>query len=142
MRRALVVAMVLGLAAPAWAKSEKTEPFDPAAAFPVAVRFLRVDLGVKIVEKDADTGYVLFDLDEDKRTFRGALELVKTEVDGRASVRLILRLDDRPDYEEQLLLDKLDVKLRHELTESPKAEKKPDKPSDKAGAGTGSGSGS
>lgn len=130
--RALVIAIVLAAAAasPAWAKSEKVAPYDPHAAFPVAVRFLRVDLGVKIVEKDADTGYVIFELDEEKRTFRGALELVATEFDGRASVRLILRLDDRPDYEEQMMLDKLEQKLAAELAESPKADK-PDKPSEK-----------
>jgi hypothetical protein len=132
--RALVIAIGLAAAAaPAAAKSEKTAPYDPHAAFPVAVRFLRVDLGVKIVEKDADTGYVIFELDEEKRTFRGALELVATEFDGRASVRLILRLDDRPDYEEQMMLDKLEQKLKAELQPSPKADKpdKPDKPAEK-----------
>lgn len=132
--RALVIAFVLAAAAAsASAKSEKTAPYDPHAAFPVAVRFLRVDLGVKIVEKDADTGYVIFELDEEKRTFRGALELVATESDGRASVRLILSLDDRPDYEEQMMLDKLEQKLKAELAVSPKSEKpdKPDKPSEK-----------
>ena len=127
--RALVIAAILAAAAPAWAKSEKTTPYDAKAAFPVAVRFLRVDLAVKIVEKDADAGYVIFELDEDKRTFRGALELVATEADGRASVRLVLTIDDRPEYEEQMLLDKLEQKLRGELQESPKLDKpKPDKP--------------
>ena len=62
-----------------------------------------------------------------------ALELVATESDGRASVRLILRLDDRPDYEEQMMLDKLEQKLKAELQPSPKAEKPapPDKPAEK-----------
>jgi hypothetical protein len=137
MRRLLVVALVLGASAPAYARSEKIEPWDPAQVFPIAVRFLRIDVGVKIVEKDADDGYVLFDLDEDKRTFRGALELVKTHEGGRDSVRLVLRIDDRPDYEEQMLLDRLDVKLREELG----APKDPPRKSD-GGSGSGSGSGS
>lgn len=143
--RTLLVASILAIAAPAYARSEKTEPFEPAEVFPVAVRFLRIDAGVKIVEKDADDGYVLFDLQEDKHTFRGALELVKAEVDGRVSVRLVLRIDDRPEYEEQMLLDKLDVKLRQELGH-PKAPPPPKKkPDDKGetqdpGAGTGTGS--
>jgi hypothetical protein len=45
-------------------------------------------------------------------------------------VRLILRLDDRPDYEEQMMLDKLEQKLKAELAVSPKADK-PDKPAEK-----------
>jgi hypothetical protein len=136
-RRLVALALVLASAAPAWAKSEKSEPWDAAQVFPIAVRFLRIDAGVKIVEKDADAGYVLFDLDEDKHTFRGALELVKTHDGGRESVRVVLRIDDRPDYEEQMLLDKLDVKLRDELGVPRDPPHKPD-----GGSGTGSGSGS
>ena len=132
--RALAFAAILAVASPAWARSEKTAPYDPQAAFAVAVRFLRVDLGVKIVEKDAETGYVIFELDEEKRTFRGALELVAAQADGRASVRLILTIEDRPEWEEQMMLDKLEQKLRAELQESPKIdkpEKAPEKPEKK-----------
>ncbi len=153
MRRALFVLAISSMAAPAWARSEKTEPFDAAQIFPTAVRFLRIDANVKIVEKDADAGYVLFDLTEDKHVFRGALELVKTEVDGREAVRLVLRIDDRPEYEEELILEKLDAKIRSELGHPKKApprdeKKRPpaddgkpdDRPAD-PGAGPGTGSG-
>ncbi len=132
--RALLFAAILAAASPAWAKSEKTAPYDPQAAFAVAVRFLRVDLGVTIVEKDRETGYVIFDLDEEKRTFRGALELVATQADGRASVRLILAIADRPEYEEQMMLDKLEQKRKAELEESPKIDR-PAKPPDKPDGG-------
>ena len=131
MRRALVLALLLTAAAPAWAKSEKVEPWTAADVFPTAVRFLRIDAGVKIVEKDAEAGYVLFDLSEEGHTFRGALELAKAELDGREAVRLVLRIDDRPDYEEQMMLDKLDAKIRGELGMPKKPEKKPDKDTDK-----------
>jgi hypothetical protein len=143
MRRASILLLVC-LSTPAFARSEKNEPFDAAQVFPAAVRFLRIDAGVKIVEKDADSGYVLFDLDEDKHTFRGALELVKTTVDGRESVRLVLRIEDRPEYEEQMLLEKLDQKLRHELghTKEPAPAKKKEEPGTGTGTGTGTGSGS
>lgn len=145
MRRAWLVVVLLSVAAPAWARSEKIEPFDVAQIFPTAVRFLRIDANVKIVEKDADAGYVLFDLTEDKHVFRGALELVKTEVDGRDAVRLVLRIDDRPEYEEELLLEQLDTKIRSELGHPKKApEKKPgdEKTDPGTGAGTGTGTGS
>jgi len=142
MKRLAILALVLA-SSPAWARSEKTEPFTPAEVFPTAVRFLRIDAGVKIVEKDADAGYVLFDLTEDKHVFRGALELVKTTVEGRDSVRLVLRIDDRPAYVEQMLLDKLDAKLRAELRPTAPRKKPADKVDDKdkpAEPGSGSGS--
>jgi hypothetical protein len=121
MRRAALLALVLALAwaRPASARSEKTVAWPAADVYPAAVRFLRIDVGVKIVEKDADDGYVLFELDEDHRTFRGALELVRVKDDGRDAVKLILRIDDRPSYEEEALLDKLTYKLRRELGRPP-----------------------
>lgn len=144
--RLALVCVLLAISTPALARSDKTEPFEPAEVFPIAVRFLRIDAGVKIVEKDAEDGYVLFDLEEDKHTFRGALELVKTEVEGRVSVTLVLRIEDRPEYVEQMLLDKLDVKLRQELGHpkpppAPKDKAKPD-PGEGTGTGTGGGTGS
>ncbi|HTJ42460.1 MAG TPA: hypothetical protein VL463_10225 [Kofleriaceae bacterium] len=136
--KALLVVGFLAISAPAFARSEKTEPFEPAEVFPIAVRFLRIDAGVKIVEKDADDGYVLFDLTEDKHTFRGSLELVKTEENGRVSVRIVIKIEDRPEYVEQMYLDKLDVKIRAELGH-PKAPPPPKKkPDEEPGPSTGS----
>jgi hypothetical protein len=143
--RPVLVSILVALAAPAAAQSEKTEPFAATEVFAPTVRFLRIDAGVKIVEKDADAGYVLFDLTEDKHTFRGALELVKTQVEGRESVRLVLRIADRPSYVEELLLEKLDAKLRGELRPTkipPKADKPaaPKEPGAESGSGAASSS--
>jgi len=117
MRRAALAALVLPLmwAAPASARSEKTVDWPAADVYPAAVRFLRIDAGVKIVEKDAEAGYVLFDLTEDRQTFRGSLELVRIKDGGRDAVKLIMKIEDRPSYEEVALLDRLEYKLRREL---------------------------
>jgi hypothetical protein len=131
MRRLLLIAAlmsIVSIAPAAWARSEKVEPYEATEVFPTAVRFLRIDAGVKIVEKDADAGYVLFDLTEDHKTFHGSLELIKTDVDGRVSVKLVLHIEDRPAYVEQLLLDKLDAKLRAELRPTRVPPKKPPVP--------------
>ncbi len=46
----------------ATARSEKTLAYPRDQVWPTAVRFLVVDERVKVLEKDADAGYVLFEL--------------------------------------------------------------------------------
>ena len=72
----IVIALMLVLVSPAFARSEKTLAYPRESAWATAVRFLRVDEQLKVLEKDADAGYVLFELREDKKTFRGSLELI------------------------------------------------------------------
>jgi hypothetical protein len=115
----IVVALLVVLPAPAMAKSEKTVVYGVAKVFPTAVRFLRVDERVKITEKDADAGYVMFELREEGKTFPRALELIEAEDAGRPAVKLILRIEDRPSYVEQAMLERLERKLRAELGSEP-----------------------
>ena len=126
----LILAAALALAAaPADARTERPLGWTAAQVYPTALRFLVVDEGVKIVEKDAEIGYVLFDLTDEKKVFRGALELIPVENDP-PTVRLVLRIEDRPEYMEVGMLDRLERKLRDELGPPPKkaAPKKPDEP--------------
>jgi hypothetical protein len=127
-----VAALLVAAPAPAVAKSEKTVAYQVGKVFPAAVRFLRVDERVKIVEKDADAGYVIFELSEEGKTFPGALELIEAEDAGRPAVKLVLRIEDRPSYVEQAMLERLERKLRSELgSEPPPVKVKPTPPSEK-----------
>ena len=110
-----VVLILLALVAPAFARSEKTLAYQRDQAWPAAVRFVRVDLGLKILEKDADAGYVLFELHEEKKVFRGSLEVIDVVKDGRHLVRFVVQIADRPDWVEIEMLTKLEHKLRAEL---------------------------
>ena len=130
MRRLALVLALLAAPAVAGAKSEKTVHWTADRVFPTAVRFLRVDERVKIVEKDADAGYVLFDLADDGKSYRGALEIVAVS-DDPVDVKLILTIADRPEYMEQAMLDKLEQKLRDELGTPPPAKPKPAPPPEK-----------
>jgi hypothetical protein len=112
--RRIVLALLL-LTGIAEARSEKTLAYPRDQAWAAAVRFIRVDAKLKIIEKDADAGYVIFELKEEKRTFRGSLEIVDAVKDGRHVVRFVMQIEDRPEYEELELLDKLEMKLRTEL---------------------------
>src|SRR5262249_48214544 len=93
------------------------------------------DLELKILEKDADAGYVLFELREDGHTFRGSLEVIDVIKDGHKQVRFVMQIEDRPSWLEVEMLARLERKLRAELgppppppTPKPKDEPKKDEP--------------
>jgi hypothetical protein len=83
--------------------------------WPAVVRFLAVNEHAKVTEKDADAGYVLFELRDDGKTFRGSLEVVTIVRDGRNLVRCVLQIEDRPSWSEIAMLTRLETKLHEEL---------------------------
>ncbi|MEO8553385.1 MAG: hypothetical protein ABI678_25605 [Kofleriaceae bacterium] len=113
--RRLLFALVLCVATPVYARSQKTLAYPHAESFSAAVRFLRVDEGLKLIEKDGDAGYVLFELREEKKVFRGSLEVIDVEQDGRRAIRFVIAIEDRPEYVELQMLNRLERKLRAEL---------------------------
>ena len=97
------------------ARSEKTLAYQRDPAWQAAVRFLRVDAKLKVIEKDADAGYVIFEFTEEKKTFRGSLEVIDIVKDNRKLTRFVVTIEDRPSWVETELLRKLERKLRAEL---------------------------
>ncbi len=106
---------------PVQAKTIVTLPYPIAEVWPTAIRYLRIDRGATISEKDPDSGYVLFDLPEGSlgKTHKGALELVRVnetvERDAtREATRLVISLSNLPRHYEVTLLDKLAAKVKDE----------------------------
>ena len=134
----LVTGLLAGLAAvtsaPAWATSDRLVIYAPARVFPTAVRFLRLDAGAKIVEKDADAGYVMFEVTIADKVYAGSLELVTTDSGGRPAVRVVLKIPGQPSYVEAVMLDKLEAKLKAELGDPPPPVPSRDKAKDAAPA--------
>lgn len=122
-RRGLVLGLALtgglcGLAIgpePAWARSEKTLAYPRDQVWSTAVRFLAVDERAKITEKDAEAGYVTFELRDEGRPYRGSLEVVAVNHDGHSAVRFVLQIADRPSWMELAMLARLEDKLHAEL---------------------------
>jgi hypothetical protein len=114
----LLAIVVAGVGLLAWRADARTSVvfgYPYADVWPTVVRFLRVDRSAALREKDAESGYVLFDLPEGNRSWRGAIELVRAaDGEGRESTRVILTLPDLPKHHEGALLDKLAAKLREE----------------------------
>ena len=112
--RALLLCLVLATST-AHARSEKTLAYPREPAWAASVRFIRVNAGLKVIEKDAEAGYVIFEFKEEKKTFRGSLELIEVVKDGRKLLRFVVTIEDRPQWVEVELLTKLERKLRAEL---------------------------
>jgi hypothetical protein len=109
------LALAAGQVPMAFARSEKTLAYPREQVWPTAVRFLVVDEHVKVTEKDPDAGFVTFELRDEGKTYRGALEVVSVQRDGRAEVRFVLQIEDRPSWLEIAMLRRLEAKLHVEL---------------------------
>jgi hypothetical protein len=93
-------------------------PYGFVETFGTALRLLRVDLGCKILEKDPEGGYLLFDYvspESGKQIHHGAIELVRQGFGTHVTVQL----STLPSYHEQMVLDALVKKLAIEHGEPP-----------------------
>lgn len=122
------LALAAGHVPAAWARSEKTLAYPRDQAWPTAVRFLVVDEHVKVTEKDPDAGYVVFELRDEGKTFRGALEVMTVTRDGHTEVKFVLQIEDRPSWLEIAMLRRLEAKLHVELGSPAPAPAKPAPP--------------
>lgn len=87
--------------------------------WPTAIRFLRVDRAYTLVDRDQESGFILFDFPlgsrPDAPVGRGSLELVATEdSSGRAAVKLQFSTDAGPTHLPHALADGLAKKLKDE----------------------------
>jgi hypothetical protein len=122
-----VLATLLVAPAAASARTERTFGYQADKVWPTAVRFIRVDEGAKITEKDAEAGYVMFELVDDGKTYSGALELVVADDETGPRVTIVIRIEDRPAYLEAGMLTRLEKKIRADLGSAPARKPPPEK---------------
>jgi hypothetical protein len=118
---ALGVGAAVGMTAlRADAKSAYESPYGYERTWNAALRFVRVDNGWKVTEKDDQSGYLLFEYTspESARATPGSLELVRGAGRG-APVSVLAQLPQMPRYHEQVLLDSLAAKMRREYGDPP-----------------------
>lgn len=80
-----------------------------------ALRLVRVDLGMKVVDKDDKVGFILFEYVSDGATSSGSIEMLKTD----KAVRVICQIPKFPSYHEIAVLDRLARKLKDEYGAPP-----------------------
>lgn len=110
------VLLVAGLSSSAGARTEVAVPYTRAQTFSAALRYLRVDLGYEVTEKDPDAAYLLFSYassDRKAEGSRGAIEVVQRE----QGVRVFVSLPQLPSYHEEVLKQGLVRKLVAEYGE-------------------------
>ncbi len=113
---AIVLGSVLSVSAPASAKTSRKVSHAYENVWPTAVRFLRIDEGFDVLEKDMENGYLLFEMADEGKKFRGAVEVIRRkDSSNRDAVELILTIKERPSYMEHGILDRMLIKIRKEL---------------------------
>jgi hypothetical protein len=119
---------------PATARADADTHYSLSQTFGAALRYLRVDLGFEVTEKDPEAAYLLFKYrvpGEPKREVPGALELVKLD----KKVRIFVKIPQMPVLHEQLLRDGLLRKLAQEYGEIGRpSPEKPKSPAPDAGS--------
>ena len=85
-------------------------PYSVTDAYSAALRFVRIDKGCSVVDKDGDAAFVTFECKEDGHVKRGSVEIFRSG----PGVRLQISLGDDPRYVELRWLELLERKLREE----------------------------
>lgn len=97
-------------------------PYPSDQVWPAAIRYLRVDRGFTVVDRDRDAGFILFDFPigpvgsrPEGPTGRGSVELVATvDASGRAAVKLQISTDAGPVHLPHAIAEGLAAKLKAE----------------------------
>jgi hypothetical protein len=133
---ALAALAIAATVAVADARVDGASGYSKAQTYSGALRYLRVDLGYEVVEKDPDAAYLIFKYTAPgggkNSGVTGTLEVIEGSGGG---VRLFVNLPRMPEYYERVFRDGLMKKLKDEYgapppvakkpTEKPPAEKKP-----------------
>jgi hypothetical protein len=126
---AVLVAAVAGsLTASAGARVDGSSSYTKAQTYSGALRYVRVDMGYEVVEKDPDAAYLIFKYappgSAKGTSVSGTLEVIEAN----GGVRLFVNLPRMPEYYERMFRDGLLKKLRDEYGAPPSAKKPSDKP--------------
>jgi len=128
----ILLATLLLLSVSAGARVAGESEYSKAQTYSGALRYLRVDLGYEVTERDPDAAYLIFRYQlpgQNKATATGTVEIV----DSDGHVKLFVQIPTMPEYHERVLRDGLVRKLHEEygapprkLPAPPPPPKKPD----------------
>lgn len=130
--------LALGFGGAAEARVTSDSGYTKKQTYSTALRFLRVDRGYEVLERDADAAYLIFRYEppgQPKSELTGTVEVVETG----EKVRIFVQIPQMPEYHERVLRDGLMRKLFEEYGAPPVRRKEEDAPPD-AGSGSDAGS--
>ncbi len=116
-------------ASKASARVEERLAYTKNQSYQAALRYLRVDHGYTIVEKDQESGYLLFEYPKRESGFtQGSIQVIERD----EAVAVIVQLPTLPSYHERLLIEGLLKKIREDYGAPPQKkrveEKAPEDP--------------
>ncbi|GAB4309292.1 MAG: hypothetical protein Kow0090_23100 [Myxococcota bacterium] len=113
----LILAMLLPFST-AMGKQTKKLSINYDQLWSGSIRYLRIDQGFEILDRDKEAGYIIFTFKfpKGKKTSRATMEFIVKgeEQDGKKKVDIQLKIDDGAEYLEIHLLDGLVEKLNKE----------------------------
>jgi hypothetical protein len=120
------LALLVILATPAAdARSSFDSPYGFERTYNAALRLVRIDMGLKVTEKDDQSGYLMFEYrasDTGPKATSGSIEFIRPR-DALGAVRVVIQLPQMPRYHEQVLLDTLVRKMKQEYGDPPERPK-------------------
>jgi len=128
----LVALAVSGAGSAAFARVDGSSSYSKAQTYSGALRYVRVDLGYEVLEKDPDAAYLIFKYTPPGAAKDSSVTGTLEVVEAGGGVRLFVSLPRLPEYHERVFRDGLLKKLRDEYGPPPSAKKAPDKPPEKA----------
>lgn len=132
----LAAALAFAPSHEAQAKSAYESSYGFERTWNAGLRLVRVDMSMKVTEKDETNGYLLFDYkspESQGKPVPGSMEFIRSKDNG--AVRVVVQIPQMPGYHEQVLVDSLSRKLRNEYGDPPKRPAPTPAPKDKdAGA--------
>jgi hypothetical protein len=102
-------------------ENRRTLSYPIDQVWPTAIRYLRIDRGFGIIDRDRDAGYMLFEFPlEEKRIGSGSVEMFATvDASGRASVSISVNTGAGPVHLPNSILDGIAAKVRAERGQPP-----------------------
>jgi hypothetical protein len=116
-----VAAAIVLTGQPAAARTSYDSAYGFDRTWNAAIRLVRVDMGLKLLEKDDTTGYLMFEYrapGTGGKASPGSMEFVRSR-EPDAPVRVVVQLPQMPSFHEQVLLDSLVKKMHTEYGEPP-----------------------
>jgi hypothetical protein len=111
--------VVLFTGAVAEGKSSADSPYGYERTWNAILRLVRVDLAMKVLDKDDANGYLLFEYraSDGQKPTSGSFELIRSPRSD--DVRVVVQLTQMPHANELVLLDHLTRKMRDEYGDPP-----------------------
>lgn len=105
-------------------------PYPVDHVWGASIRYLRVDRDYAIVDRDEETGYIVFEIPLGGEVKgRGALEAFSTkDASGRVSTQIQISTEAGPTHLPHTILDGIAKKVRSERGQAPTAPRPPAKP--------------